>query len=350
MRSIHALWAPALVGCAGLPVSPPLAVLPLASPTRASLRGVCAVTDRIVWVTGSDGTCLRSLDGGTTWIACGPGLAAGRDLRDVHAFGALHAVVMAVGSPALLLETDDGGATWREVWRDENPDAFLDGIAFDANGTGFAFGDPIGGRFTALRSRDAGATWEPIGTLPRPQPGEAAFAASGTCVAMLDDGTFLVATGGGEVARVLRGEDGGDRWRSSSTLVRAGTASRGIFSLAVHGERVVAVGGDYLQPDATFAVAAVSDDGARTWRRPAGASPGGYRSAAAFVPGRDGLVLVTVGPNGTDVSFDGGDNFEAADSRGFHAVAFAGEGVGFAVGADGRMARLVFDGADRTRL
>lgn len=312
----------------------------LTAPTRASLRGVCAVSASIAWASGSDGTCLRTLDGGATWLACGPEQARGRDLRDVHAFDALDAVAMVVDSPALLLRTGDGGATWRIVWRDERPGAFLDGVAFSPAGAGFAFGDPVDGRFEALRSLDAGATWERLSGLPAPQPGEAAFAASGTSVAITDRGTLLAATGGGDVARVLLGEDFGTRWTSATTPVRSGTASRGIFSLAVWGERAVAVGGDHTLPEVAFANAALSSDAGRTWRAPVGTPPRGYRSAVAFVPGTGGTVLVAVGPTGSDLSRDGGDTFVPLGDVGYHALSFAPDGTGFAVGPQGQIARL----------
>jgi photosystem II stability/assembly factor-like uncharacterized protein len=313
----------------------------LSAPTPASLRGVCAVSANTLWVSGSDGTCLRSLDGGTTWQDCAPELTRGRDLRDVHAFGALHAVVMAVGSPALLLRTEDGGATWREVWRHDHPQAFLDGIDFSDAENGYAVGDPIAGRFVTLRTRDGGASWEPTAPAPNPLPGEAAFAASGTCLCAVSGGAVLVATGGGEVARVLRGEARGSRWRTHTTPLRSGTPSRGAFSLAVHGARAIAVGGDYRAPAVAFANIAVSDDGGRSWGKPAGTPPRGYRSAVAFVPGTRGRVVVAAGETGVDVSHDGGDNWQALSDNGYHALSFAPDGTGYAVGADGRIAKLI---------
>jgi photosystem II stability/assembly factor-like uncharacterized protein len=329
-----------LAGCAAHPPSADLRLEPLASPTTASLRGVSAVTGAVAFASGSDGTVLRTLDGGATWHPCGPALARGRDLRDVHAFDALHAVVMAVDSPALLFHTKDGGATWQVAWRSDHPDAFLDAVDFVDAQQGFAFGDPLDGRFVTLATHDGGASWQATNPAPPPLPGEAAFAASGTCVKVLPGGDALIATGGGEVARVLRGSDLGTTWRSHTTPIRSGAPSRGIFSLAAYGVRLVAAGGDYRDPTNDFATLALSDDNGHTWRKPNGTPPRGYRSSVAFVPRTSGRTLIATGESGTDISNDGGENWQPLTPTGYHALAFAPDGTGYAVGAGGRFAKI----------
>ena len=301
---------------------------------------MCAVTSEIAFVSGADGTCLRTLDGGQSWQPCAPAAARARDLRDIHAFDALQAVVMAVGSPALLLRTDNGGATWQTAWQDHRPEAFLDAIDFVDSQTGFAFGDPIDGRFVTLRTSDGGLTWQPTAPAPTPLPGEAAFAASGTCVKVLSGGDVLIATGGGEVARVLRNTERGTRWQTHTTPLRSGTASRGAFSLATHNRRAIAVGGDYQAPDDPFANVALSDDGGQTWRAARGHPPNGYRSAVAFVPRTDGRTVVCTGPSGTDISHDHGETWQPLEGLGYHALSFAPDGTGYAVGAGGRIGKV----------
>src|SRR5689334_8333338 len=37
------------------------------SGTKARLRGVSAVSDKIAWASGAGGTCLKTTDGGATW-------------------------------------------------------------------------------------------------------------------------------------------------------------------------------------------------------------------------------------------------------------------------------------------
>ncbi len=312
---------------------------PLASPTRASLRGVCTVSPDVVWVSGSQGTCLRSIDGGHTWHACPVTGAADRDLRDVHAFDARTAVVVAVGEPALVFRTDDGGATWSRTLEDARPGAFLDGVDFVDDRTGWLVGDPVDGAVALFATTDGGSTWTRE-VAPPPLPGEAFFAASGTSVVALPGGGVLLGSGGGPVARVLRRPSPRDPFTIHTTPLKAGAASRGIFSLARRGDRVLAVGGDYRAPNDPRGVAAWSDDAGRTWHAPRHSGPRGYRSAVAFV-GR-GLLAVAVGESGADLTRDGGDTWEPAGDTGYHALAFAPDGTGYAVGTGGRMAKLEF--------
>ena len=66
--------------------------------------------------------------------------------------------------------------------------------------------------------------------------------------------------------------------------------------------------------------------------------PSGYRSSVEQLG--DG-TLITTGPNGTDLSADGGATWRSLSTEGFHVVTRARRGdlVLFA-GADGRLARL----------
>ena len=120
------------------------------------------------------------------------------------------------------------------------------------------------------------------------------------------------------------------------------SASAGVFSVTGmddSGERLAAVGGDYLQPAATDNNVSLSDDAGRTWRLPKTSSPKGYRSAIAATRKPDGtLLLVAVGPSGTDASTDFGDSWSAVSSTGFHTVSFFNGAHGWGAGSDGRIA------------
>jgi photosystem II stability/assembly factor-like uncharacterized protein len=109
-----------------------------------------------------------------------------------------------------------------------------------------------------------------------------------------------------------------------------------VFSDDDHG---IAVGGDYKDAGRAREVVALTSDGGRTWRRPEGQEPGGYRSAVAFVPGARVRHAVVVGPTGTDESRDGGETWQRLGTTGYNAVGFAGPWVGWAVG-EGVIARF----------
>jgi photosystem II stability/assembly factor-like uncharacterized protein len=306
---------------------------PLAAGVAESLRGLSVVDDRVAWVSGTRGHVGRSTDGGATWtFARVPGFEE-RDFRDVEGFSAERALVVAVASPGVILETADGGASWTERFRDQRPGVFLDGLDC-AGGRCAAFGDPLDGRFQVVVSEDGGRNWHAIEG-PAALDGEAAFAASGRSIRIGADGRIRLGTGGA-AARVL--VETADGWQAAATPLAAGEATRGVFALAEVGDdRWVAVGGDFRAGGERAGSAAISDDGGRSWR-PAGEPPGGYRSAVERI---EGSRLLATGPSGTDESDDGGATWRALAPDGFHVVARARSGrLVLLAGADGRLARL----------
>lgn len=80
---------------------------------EASFRAVCAITNKIVWIGGSQGTFLRTIDGGKTWETKQVHGAETLDFRDVHAFDSQTAIVMSAGEAekgnARFYRTTDGG-------------------------------------------------------------------------------------------------------------------------------------------------------------------------------------------------------------------------------------------------
>lgn len=274
------------------------------SPVNASLRGIDAVDELTCWATGSQGTWLRTIDGGETWTSGQIEGAAERDFRDVVAFDSTSAIALAVGSPAEFWMTDDGGGTWRRTWSLAHPDAFLDAMEFWDGKRGIAWGDPIDGSFCILLTEDGGETWNrvPEADIPPPAEGEAGFAASGSCLSVGPDGRAWIATGGAR-ARVLRSEDHGRTWTSHETDMNAGESSTGGFSLVVLDDgRGVLVGGDYANPEVLEGSACFTEDDGRTWL-PASAPQPGYRSQVAW--GGPRLGWLALGKTGASLSADG---------------------------------------------
>lgn len=312
------------------------------SGTRASLRGVCAVDTETCWASGSDGTCLRTTDGGRSWQKLWISEADALDFRDVHALDAHRAWLLTAGTPARIYHTVDGGETWIIQHEAADEAAFYDSFAFWDHQRAVAFGDPIDDAFDLLVTANGGQTWtRPTRrAAPAPLKGEAGFAASGTCVAVTGADLGWIGTGG-KAARVLRTVDGGRSWQAASTPILAGWPSAGIFSIAFRDEdHGVVVGGDYLDPDNPLRNAAFSHDGGKTWLPTTRSGPAGYRSCVAAWPGYPGTWL-TVGPNGCDESSDDGRSWSTISRVGYHSLAFEASGrAGWAVGSDGRIARI----------
>jgi photosystem II stability/assembly factor-like uncharacterized protein len=316
-----------------------------ASGTTASLRGLSVVDDRVVWASGTRGTVVRTTDGGATWRVMNVPGADSLDFRDIAAFDAGRAYVLSIGNgnASRIYKTIDGGATWTLQFTNRDMAAFYDCFDFWSPERGLAVSDPVNGRFRVIGTSDGGAAWSelPPERIPPALSGEAAFAASGTCLVVNRPDNVWIASGGGAEARVYRSGAGGISWQVTPTPMQNSAGSRGIFSIAfADAQRGIAVGGDYQAPTDTTANVALTDDGGVTWR-PATGRPRGYRSGVAYMPGLDGQLLVAVGTSGSDWSFDGGETWMPVDTMTYNSVAFtrAGPGAGWSVGPAGRIAK-----------
>ena len=316
---------------------------PQTSGVTARLRGVSAVTDRVVWASGAGGTVLRTTDGGASWATVKVPGAEGLDFRDVDAIDPATAYVLSIGpgEASRIYKTTDAGASWRLQFTNAEPKGFFDAMAFWDGRRGLVMGDSIDGRFDILRTMDGGETWAriPAGSLPPALETEGAFAGSGTNVAVRPGGHGWIGTGAAARCRVLQTSDYGTTWRISDTPV-ACAQSAGIFSIAFRDPRHgMTVGGDYRKEQEAVKNAAVTDDRGITWRAIAGL--GGFRSVVSHVP-RSAASWVAVGPQGSDTSTDDGRTWTAIDGPGYHAFAFAPGGTaGWGVGESGRIGKLV---------
>ncbi|MFI7382251.1 WD40/YVTN/BNR-like repeat-containing protein [Streptomyces sp. NPDC049813] len=313
------------------------------SGSDARFRGLAAVDRRTAWLAGSGGTVLRTTDGGARWRAVSPPGAQELEFRDIEAFDARRAVVLAIGEgeASRILRTDDGGATWTESFRNTDPQAFYDCVTFFDTRHGLAMSDPVDGKYRILSTRDGGRSWRvlPDAGMPDAQPGEAGFAASGQCLVASGPRDVWLATGGGAVSRVLHSADRGLTWTATRTPVPAGDPARGVFGLAfrdrTHG---IAVGGDYTAGLPSPRAAAVTADAGRTWT-PSAQPPPAYRSGVAWLP-RSRSAALAVGPTGTDLTTNGGRTWRTVDQGSYDTVDCTRDGACWAAGEKGRVARL----------
>jgi photosystem II stability/assembly factor-like uncharacterized protein len=308
--------------------------------TKASLRGLSVVNENIIWASGTGGTFLKTTDGGKTWTVGKVPDAEKLDFRDVEAFDANTAYLLSIGDgeSSRIYKTSDGGATWKLQFKNTNGRAFFDALAFWDKTRGIAMSDPVDGKYVLIETAN-GENWKPLGTdkMASAKTGEAAFAASGTClITQGKKNAFLVS--GGNDARVFRTTNRGLTWFVADTPFTKGTAGSGIFSIAMYdSKKGVIVGGNYEKPDESANNLAFTSDGGKTWTLGKGLT--GYRSGVAYV---DKTTIVAVGSNGWDVSFDGGKSWKnyGTGDKDFNAVAAKGENAIWAVGANGLVTKL----------
>lgn len=309
--------------------------------TKASFRGLSVVNEKVVWASGTGGTVIRTTDGGKTWkVFTVPG-AEKLDFRDIEAFDANTAYILSIGNgeSSRIYKTVDGGVTWKNQFTNKNEKAFFDAVAcWDAKNC-IAMSDPVDGKYLLIETKD-GVSWNPIDTsrMPAAKEGEAAFAASGTCLITQGKKNAFLVTGGSD-ARVFRSHDRGQTWQVADTPITKGTAGSGIFSIAMRDDKNgVIVGGNYEKADERNNTFAMTQDGGATWR--SGSRPFGYRSAVAYL---DRKTVVAVGTTGADVSYHRSDTWGKLGGENLNAIAANGRNAVWAVGPSGGIFRLDSD-------
>ncbi|MGB7133885.1 MAG: hypothetical protein WBD46_01265 [Acidobacteriaceae bacterium] len=313
------------------------------SGTMAGLRGIHAVGGGVAWASGTNGTVLRTEDGGYEWESCAmPPGAEKLDFRGIWAWDDQTAIVMSSGpgDSSRLYKTTDGCSSWKLVLTNPDKDGFWDAIHF-SDGVGALLGDPVGGRFAFFESTDRGSRWfRDVAKGLAAVSGEGAFAASNSSLIDHALGTgWLFGTGGSEGARVYLSMNGISQrglfrdWWSVRVPLAPPTNTSGVFSLALRGgDHGVAVGGDYTKPNESAGTAAWSADGGKTWTA-AVKPPHGFRSAVAW--DADAKAWIAAGTNGSDISYDDGRTWVPLDNGNWNALSLP-----WVVGPDGRIAKL----------
>ena len=317
-----------------------ISLVTLDSRVESSFRGLSVVNQKVVWVSGTGGTVLRTIDGGKNWENISVPNMEKIDFRDVEGFNKNTAIVMGIASPARFYKTTDGGQNWKLVYFDDREGVFFDGMSFWNKNDGIAFSDPVDGQHLLIRTTDGGNTWHEIPKegFPHKLNPEFGFAASGTGIPVQGRKTVWLGMGGVK-SRVFKSEDGGMNWSVAETPVVHGGQSTGIYSVAFKNKKVgISVGGDYTNQSIKNTMAYTNDGGA-TWHLPEKQTHQ-YRECVAHYRGN---IFFAVGPLGFDMTTDNGKNWHPHywEVNNLTAVAFAkSSNVGFAVGKGGQIYKI----------
>jgi photosystem II stability/assembly factor-like uncharacterized protein len=347
---------------------------PQQSGTTQLLISVSPVDSRVVWAAGTGGTYVVTTDGGEHWkSAVVPG-AENDQFRDVYGVSDKVAYLMSIGNNTTdfkVYKTTDGGAHWTIQFTNEDPLAFYDCFAFWTPDRGITHSDSGNGVFPDIRTTN-GKTWESIaGNMPPALPGEASFAASGTCIAAQGKTNAWITTGGSTIARILATRDGGNTWNAYDTPLLSSPSAGGV-SVAFRDSRHGIVGGGDLSSN-TSADTAISDDGGRTWTLTSAPPLQGVIFCLAYVRGLrnnddegwDGdfehrgdkgrgeeLQHTVVITTETEPNFTSGEAAFTPDegstwvpipgASGYWAVAFADPHAGWFVGNNGQILKISF--------
>lgn len=298
---------------------------------KVNFRGLSVVNDDVIWVSGSNGTVGNSLDGGRSWNWKTVAGFEKADFRDIEAFDGYNAVIMAIASPAYILRTSDGGASWRIVFTLADTSMFLDAMEFWDNQSGIVIGDPLSSKIFLATTIDAGKTWRvvPPAISPVAQKGEAFFAASGTNIRKLNEKEVVFVSGGTASNLYLR--------KTKIPLpILKGRETAGANSIAVKNAKTfMIVGGDFLQKDSSQGNCVITKNEGKSFKKPT-ISPHGYRSCVEYL---DKSNWITCGLSGVDITDDDGDTFSLISNDAYNVVRKAKKGnLVILAGPNGRIA------------
>ena len=147
------------------PVAPPPGFTTQTSGVTSSLRSVDAVSSAAAWISGTSGVVLRTTNAGTTWVRVDSARLGTATLHSIDALDASTAFVAANPTASGdIYKTNNGGITWSQVYTQTG--GFIDAVKMYDVVNGIALGDPVGGKWTILRTSDGGAIWSRIPTEP----------------------------------------------------------------------------------------------------------------------------------------------------------------------------------------
>lgn len=299
-----------------------------------SIRALEPVDENRVWFAGTLGK-MGLIDAGTPKVAT---IAYEDSLLHFRAIARTGKAifVLSIANPAVLYKIGFDGneaTSIEEVYIERGEKVFYDAMKFWGDTEGIAMGDPTDGCLSIIITRDGGNSWQKISceSLPKTEPGEAAFAASNSNIAVYGDHVWIAS--GGKRSRVFHSPDRGRNWEVFDTPIIQGGSMTGIYSIDFYDEKTgIVFGGDWEHKDSNKANKAITGDGGRTWSLISDGAAPGYRSSVKFIPNGNGDEIIAVGSPGISYSYDRGQTWSELSKEGYFAIEFINDSVAFASG------------------
>lgn len=307
--------------------------------SRSSFRALHILSDKNIWVSGSNGSLFVSYDGGKHWKNTCPILYQSFDFRGIFALNNNTILAMSSGNAedgkAILLKTTDAGETWKKVHESKEKGVFFDAIKFLNSKTGFVLGDAIDSKPYLLKTIDSGNSWFRIyqKSFPDILKGEASFAASNSCLSTYKNNIWFNTQN-----RVFQSTNKGNTWKVMETPFESGN-SKGIFGIYFKNElEGIAVGGDYKDTLKSNLQTAYTKSGAKTWEtKSLSYAPGLSECASLTENGK--IVIASL--QGLRISDNNGFTFRIIDKTPFHVVSCL-KNTCFAAGGSGKIGKWEF--------
>lgn len=305
----------------------------LKSGTDVSIRGLSVVNDQILWASGSEGTVGLSTNGGISWKWMRVPHYEKSDFRDIEAFSDREAIIMGITEPAVILSTADGGNSWTTEYEDTSKAAFLDAMDFSGNDAAVV-GDPVADHIFFANSTDRGKKWNfnpSSGFLPT-AAGESFFAASGSNIQHLPDGSWILVSGGKKSSIYFSNS-------RIPLLMTQGKETTGANSIAINpydNHQAFIVGGDFKHDTVQSGNSLLIQMNPFSQKAPI-TPPHGYRSCVEYINDHQ---LICCGTSGVDISNDGGLHWTLISDKSFHVCRKSKTGnTVFLAGSHGAIAR-----------
>ena len=304
-------------------------------PTPHPVISIEAVDENVVWACGWEGAYLRTTDGGENWTAGQVSGTESFDFFSIAAIDANTAYLSGTGYQTVdtrIYKTSDGGQSWEMQYRNTQPDAFINSIAFWDESNGIAVSDAVDGSFLILTTSNGGVDWEPVPAenIPSPLPGEYGGAGypAGTSVAVYGEGLAWFGTAYGmntsDPVRIFKSTDWGQTWGAVETPLTGSDEFKGIATLSFLDSLNGVAGG--------FNGLIQSTDGGQSWL-PVNSFvyPNATISGIEYVPETGGQAIVVATTEGTAYSTDGGASWMGlSNDDDFFGLSFVNSTTGWA--------------------